>query len=890
MKFSQFGLLLFLLIFLAFGPKEKDPVEKLIGSLQKWTETNPQEKVYLHTDKPYYVVGDTIWFKAYVTIGAMHNLSAKSGALYVELVNEKDSVAELLKLPVTAGMAKGCFSLSELLREGNYRLRAYTQWMRNTGPEYFYDRVFVVSNPVENMLYTKVKYSFSKDEKGDILTAVLNYTDSMGEPYSDRKVKYNLRRRYRTIASGNGVTDANGDLKLKLKYYKIEDLSASHLTTGIELESNDVLYKTFPIKTTHSQNDIQFFPEGGQVVNGLLTKVAFKAIGIDGLGIPVKGTVTDHENNVVASFESRRFGMGYFMLKPEKGKCYKAQLIYQDGSTNVVELPEALYNGFAIGLNYKPEADSVMVKLQGTLPIKSFTGAVYLVAHAGGEVYFSANVPIRKLPLSLALSAKDIPSGITQFTLFSPSGAPINERIVFIQHDDQMSVNIGAAKNVFGQREKVDLNLNAKNPDGSSSIANFSIAVTNEDIVPVNELKETTIFSQLLLSADIKGYVEQPNYYFSNPSAETRENLDILMLTQGYRRFRWKDLLLEKSVPNRYESESLNTVIKGKLINLWGMKVKYGKVILMNNSLNLVLVASTDKEGYFKFDNLVITEGVRFSLQGRKAHNGTRLEVLLNRPHFQQMTPNLNLEDVNTEIRKVSATKKGVVNANQPEYVPSVSEGRRLKEVNILAKPKEINYMAKLKGQIDQTIVFNELDSGKTVFNCLRKRDLGDVTIVNQSEGCATTNAYAGQVKMDIYVNDKKIDPCDAIDLFFMDPIDVIKIDIVRSNRLATPSLLFYIRSKFVPGDWNPSMINILPRGFDKVKEFYSPKYAFPLNTSLKKDLRTTIYWNPSVRVQDGGAMISYYNGDRKGNYRVVVEGINAGGLLGRQIYRYKIE
>jgi uncharacterized protein YfaS (alpha-2-macroglobulin family) len=138
----------------AFTGRDEDPIEKLLASLQSWTENNPQEKVYLHTDKPYYIVGDTIWFKTYVTIGSKHQLSALSGAVYVELINEGDSIAQSLKLPLMAGMAKGSIVLSDTaIREGNYRLRAYTQWMRNAGPEYFYDKTFSVGNSAANTVF-----------------------------------------------------------------------------------------------------------------------------------------------------------------------------------------------------------------------------------------------------------------------------------------------------------------------------------------------------------------------------------------------------------------------------------------------------------------------------------------------------------------------------------------------------------------------------------------------------------------------------------------------------------------------------------------------------------------------------------------------------------------
>ncbi|MBC7399923.1 MAG: hypothetical protein H7289_08250, partial [Mucilaginibacter sp.] len=128
------------LLLFAFTPRDTDPLVGIVSVLQKWTDTIPQEKAYLHMDKPYYALGDTIWFKGYITIGSRHQLSKLSGALYVDLINEKDSVVKDLKLPITSGMVVGDFILGDDYKQGSYRIRAYTQWMRNAGEDYFFDK------------------------------------------------------------------------------------------------------------------------------------------------------------------------------------------------------------------------------------------------------------------------------------------------------------------------------------------------------------------------------------------------------------------------------------------------------------------------------------------------------------------------------------------------------------------------------------------------------------------------------------------------------------------------------------------------------------------------------------------------------------------------------
>jgi uncharacterized protein YfaS (alpha-2-macroglobulin family) len=92
---------------------------------------HPQEKVYLQFDKPSYAIGDDIWFKAYVTIGNKHQLSALSEILNVDLIDENDSVKRSIKVPLIGGLANGDFALADSMQEGNYRIRAYTNWMRN---------------------------------------------------------------------------------------------------------------------------------------------------------------------------------------------------------------------------------------------------------------------------------------------------------------------------------------------------------------------------------------------------------------------------------------------------------------------------------------------------------------------------------------------------------------------------------------------------------------------------------------------------------------------------------------------------------------------------------------------------------------------------------------
>ncbi|MES2426496.1 MAG: TonB-dependent receptor, partial [Bacteroidota bacterium] len=204
------------LLFLAFIPRSEDPVARLVTVLQRWTDSIPQEKVYLQTDKPYYVLGDTIWFKGYVTIGSRHQLSALSGSLYVDLINEQDSVLRSLKLPVIAGMAIGDFILGDDYKQGSYRIRSYTQWMRNAGDEYFFDRTFTIGDLVSNNTIVKADYGYKQVDGKPVLSAMLNYANDEGKPIAGKDVHYQVIIDKKVVWSRSATTDASGNIPVNI--------------------------------------------------------------------------------------------------------------------------------------------------------------------------------------------------------------------------------------------------------------------------------------------------------------------------------------------------------------------------------------------------------------------------------------------------------------------------------------------------------------------------------------------------------------------------------------------------------------------------------------------------------------------------------------------------
>jgi hypothetical protein len=171
-KFSLFAFLTLGLVAVFAFRFEDDPFSAILEKMEVYTKNYQQEKVYLHLDKPYYAVGDDIWFKAYVLNAQTSRPSEISGALYVELLNEKDSVKQLLKIPLVSGIGIGDFKLLEAFTEGNYRIRAYTQWMRNSGTDFFFDKTIKIGNSWSNKVFTNAAYTYEYSSAGQCKSQV----------------------------------------------------------------------------------------------------------------------------------------------------------------------------------------------------------------------------------------------------------------------------------------------------------------------------------------------------------------------------------------------------------------------------------------------------------------------------------------------------------------------------------------------------------------------------------------------------------------------------------------------------------------------------------------------------------------------------------------------
>ncbi len=904
-KRQIFGTLLCFLFF-GFTRGDNEVIKTVASLLENWTVNYPQEKVYLHLDKPYYAAGDSIWFKAYLTAGPLHQLSAISGVLQVELINEQNEVQHTLNLPVADGITWGDIALPGNLPAGTYRLRAYTNWMRNFGNDYFYDEPLTIGNAASPVIQTNAAYSYS----GQQTNASLTFTDANNLPQAGKSVSYGVLLDGRKLTEGMGKTDVTGKLALTFATQTTTGVTSYRLgqiISRIVTGNKDTITRQVTFNPAAAQADVQFFPEGGNLVNGISSVVAFKAVGADGLGLEVNGQVFDSSNTKIADFTTQHLGMGSFTLSPEQGKTYYAVINYPDGSKRTLNLPQAQNTGYIMAITAAGKNHRVRVAASTDLATTG-NATINLIAQQGGKIYYAATALLNVDGFSASLPDSRFPAGIVQFKLFSGKGQPIAERLVFINNDAALlNVNIASAKNTYTPHENTKINLHIQNNEGKPVLGSFSASVINEDKMPTNGFNENTILSNILLTSDLQGYIEQPAYYFKPDDEKAPADLDALMLTQGYRRIEWKQLL-GGSLPAIMYHAQTGISVSGR-VTAYGKPVPGGKITMFTTQGGtMVLDTVSDKDGKFSFNNLQFADSLEFTIQARTAKGAKDVEVVLDRP----ATVNPSGPKVSNVMLTTPITAPAYANylkSKQQQYQHDMKYGlngrtTNLKTVTIKAERPVLQHSSNLNGPgvANQVFMGDDVFKNKgclNVLECLEGKLHGvDIVFV--------PGLFGGKF---IAISMRRGKEMQAIidgvpgDINDVNPNDVQSIEILNSQAYTAiyggdggnGIILVDLKHGNDDGQFTrhikaPGVITYSPKGLYVAREFYKPVYKAPFIAG-QTDNRSTIDWeNNLVTDKDGNASFSYFNAASKGTYRVLVEGIDIDGHLGRQVYRYKVE
>jgi hypothetical protein len=365
--------------------------------------------------------------------------------------------------------------------------------------------------------------------------------------------------------------------------------------------------------------------------------VAFKATDAYGHGVDISGQLTDDQGQAVSTFKTSHAGMGTVQLTPQPGRQYKAAAVLPDGTRTEYALPTVAPAGFVMKVTQTKDFVFVGVQRQaGAAPAAAEN--VTLVVHVRGTVAYAAKGQLTGNEGYAARIAKaKFPAGVAHFTLFDGQGAPQCERLAFVDSQPGLQVRITPDKASYAPREKVNLTVAVTDGAGQPVAAQLSMAVTNSQATGAAETTETTILTHLLLTSDLRGYVENPGYYFQNKTLETAQHLDNLMLTQGWRRFVWQELLNDKMPPRPFALEQTLS-IGGKVVRPNEKPAGVSQLTIFQSGPSRgMTVANTDADGTFVVGGFEGKDTARVVVQANTAKGGRNLLIQLN-PRWPAIT------------------------------------------------------------------------------------------------------------------------------------------------------------------------------------------------------------------------------------------------------------
>ena len=767
-------------------------LDSIPASFDRYRVTHLQEKLFVHTDRTSYLAGEIAWFKIYDVDASFHKPLEVSSVAYVEILDRENKSVVQAKIKLQEGKGKGSLYLPVSLSSGVYRLRAYTRWMKNFPPEFYFEE----------------------------------------------------------------------DINI------INTLKAPEALIG----------------TKELQYDVQFFPEGGNLVNGLTSKVGFRATDRLGNGVDFNGAILDEGNSVITEFKPAKFGIGNFIFTPLKGVKYHAVLNLPDGRVLKEDLPERYDQGVVMALTEIQNKIRVTVKSTSMEP-----ALVYLFVHSRNRIEYAGKGNVEAGVFSMELDKNRLKDGVSHFTLFDVNGRPICERLYFNDLPaSSMTLNASSDQKEYGMRKNVFVNISSATADSKPIAADLSISVYRADSLQKDPSLD--IVNYLLLGSELASTIEQPDYYFSGSMADRDVALDNLMLTHGWSRFKWNEIF--KPFALVYDPELEYHVISGKVLvanrkmpaagvtvnfSIPGSRVQfYNGISDANGIVNfyaknqygqhaVVLQTNVSSDSLYNVD-LLSPFSDRFSSRNWPA---LRLPSELNRT--------LLLNSINMQALNMYHKRE----LNQTTAL-------NLDSVSFFGKPGEY-YL------LDNYVRFPTIDE------VLKEYVLA--VGVRQRKGKPVMQVYSG-IQNEGFFEERPLVLFDGVPventdkIFNYDPLKVRSIEVVAKKYFYGAAIYGGIikfntyKNNMENLELDPGSVVLDYEGLQLNREFYSPKYDVVVSGGSRlPDFRSLLYWSPDVTTDgQGKGFVDFYTSDRSGIYMGVIEGLSLNGIPGKQVFRFEVK
>ncbi|MEM6346953.1 MAG: TonB-dependent receptor plug domain-containing protein [Bacteroidota bacterium] len=641
--------------------------------------------------------------------------------------------------------------------------------------------------------------------------------------------------------------------------------------------------------------DVQFLPEGGHLIGGLTSKVGIKVVGSDGLGRSAEGEILDKDGKVVSSFQTEYKGMGVFSFTPQANDQYTAKVRVEAWEEEiVVKLPKAETKGYVMEAKASAMFNEINVQASQDLADAEFV----LLAQVRGQIVSLVRAKLKGQVYQVSIPNYKIPEGVMTLSLFDPEGKLRAERLIYVRGKDFLKLDLQTNKTRYKNREAVEVQLSAKDPKGNPVAGWFSVSVA--DIAAYWESPDrSNIMSQYLLASELQGFVEEPNYYFSGSSATIDKHLDLLLLTQGWRKIDWEAVIAGEYQDPTYLIEQ-GLMITGSAVTATNKQAPEGTLISLtiDNIFN-TYSSEVDAEGKFAFAGLGFADTSRLILQGRTKRNkakyfGLTLDTIPPRkieryPYFEMevVDPLKSDEYISQMERQIEAEA-----IRDGEYVISIDE------VEITGKREEDHQQSLTDGGLyrepSYRLMGEDAPPNFNVFDAIRGRAPGVQVSGNIGAYSVTMRGGIGLngIVEAAYILDGTFVDASVLEAIQMSQIE--RIDILKGAQAAGYGMrggggvvAVYTKDGYVPGGDATERLGVLKTqwpGFHAVRTFYSPDYSTEQESHALPDLRTTLYWNPLVQTDSTGqAKLRFYTADTDGAYLITVEGLNGQGYLGHK-------
>jgi len=517
-------------------------VRSIKAHLENYYAHLPEDRIYLQLDKTLLEPGDDLWLSGYICDGQSLRPSTKSGIVHVELIGPKGNVEKTIQLIAKHGKVQGDFSIGADAPGGLYKLKAYTNWMKNDHVNACFEKDIQVQDVELPTLKMTLDFERKAYGPGDEVSALVKFTGNDNKPLGNNAFTFESQIGGNKQPPQNGLTDKDG--MAHLRFVLPQKLTSNDGLLNVQVIYNgnvESISRSIPI--TLNKINLSFYPEGGDMVNGISSRVAFKALNEFGKPADIEGVVTNQRGQRVCTVSSYHQGMGAFVFTPVAGAHYKLKITKPAGINQEFILPAALEQGYTL-----KSANTVGGDVEVTIGT-SLADEVALVAQVRGKIYYNTVINVLPGDTTFTFSTKNMPAGVCQLTVFDSQGIPRAERLCFVNRNRQLQLSIETDKEKYLPREKVKLTLVAKDERGLPVPARLSMAVVNDQLLTFANDKSGNIVSQLLLEQDLNTKVEEPAFYFNTKEPRSAQALDYLLMTAGWRRFTWEKLLQNELPP-----------------------------------------------------------------------------------------------------------------------------------------------------------------------------------------------------------------------------------------------------------------------------------------------------------------------------------------------------